>query len=65
MGPQDYENKPGKFKVIGVDTFSHEDWLVGYYDTFEAAKNACPGGEMEKGYVYDDKGKCLLGRGQF
>ena len=30
--------EPGKFELIGVDTFSNEDYRVGLFDSLEAAK---------------------------
>lgn len=51
----------GKFRVIGVDTFEglFADYFIGDYDTREEAVNVAKakGGEMNKTYVYDDKGK--------
>lgn len=60
---------PGKFIVVGVDTFSHEDWVQGEYDTLEkavkVAKQKTKGEEMLKMYVYNDKGEYLHGEGTF
>ncbi len=53
----------GKFRVVGVDLFSHEDYLKGDYDfRAEAYKvtddhNAKRSGSMDDiYYVYDDQG---------
>lgn len=57
----------GKFRVIGVDTFSHEDWVQGDFDTKDAAL-ACAdahGGEMTKMHVYDATGKHIGEAGTF
>jgi len=31
------KDSKGKFRVLGVDKFSHEDWVEGEYDTAEEA----------------------------
>jgi hypothetical protein len=68
------ENRPfslaapsGKFRVVGVDTFDHDDWVQGDYDTKEAALAAAKanGGVMLKMHVYDDKGRHLGQAGTF
>ena len=48
----------GKFRVVGVDTFSNDDWVQGDFDTLEEAQATADkkGGEMTKMHVYDDKG---------
>lgn len=53
------EMRIDKFKVVGVDTFSHEDWVEGYFDTKEEALAVAKskGGVMNKMYVYDKDGK--------
>lgn len=58
----------GKTRIIGVDLFAHEDWLVGDYDkredAFEIAdkKNSARKSSMDSVYyVYDDDGKYLRG----
>jgi hypothetical protein len=57
-----------KFIVIGVDLFSHEDYLVGNYDSREEAfKIADEHNTRRKGslddiyYVYDDQGTYIRG----
>ncbi len=57
----------GKFRVIGVDTFSNEDWSYGDFDTEEEAIDLAnkKGGEMLKTHVYNDKGKHLHQAGTF
>ena len=66
----DAEHKapPGKTRVIGVDLFSHEDYLKGDYDTPEEAfkvadeKNKKRTGSMDDVYyVYDDQGHYIRG----
>lgn len=48
----------GMFRVIGVDTFSHEDWHYEDFDNLKDAKDFAnkKGGNMNMVYVYDDKG---------
>lgn len=57
----------GKFRVIGVDTFSHEDWIQGDYNSKTEAISVADekGGTMLKMHVYDDKGKHLHDAGIF
>ena len=57
----------GKFRVIGVDTFSGDDWLYGDLDTMEAAIKAAEVSQaaMCKMYVYDDQGRCIYSAGTF
>jgi hypothetical protein len=55
---------PGKFRVVGVDTFASEDWVYAQYDDKQTAiecgtshandENGQPK-KMLKVYVYDDK----------
>lgn len=54
----------GKFRVIGVDTFSHEDWVYGDYDTLAEALEVVSdkGGVMNKTHCYNDQG-AHLGQG--
>jgi len=60
---------PGKFRVIGVDTFDGGDWVDGDYDTLEEAiKKADEKGKnasMLKLHVYDDTGEHLHEAGSF
>jgi len=58
---------PGKFRVVGVDTFDGTDWIYGDYDTIEEATSLAnsKGGEMLKTHVYDDAGKHCGGAGRF
>lgn len=58
----------GKFRVIQIDLFSHEDFVVDDCDTKERAfeladeLNAKRTGSMDDvRYVYDDKGEWLRG----
>lgn len=57
----------GKFRVVGVDTFSHEDWLEGDFDTADAALAHAKrhGGVMNKMHVYNDVGKHIGYAGTF
>jgi len=58
----------GKFRVVGVDLFSHEDYLVGDYgsraEAFKVADdhNTKRSGSMDDiYYVYDDQGTYVRG----
>lgn len=57
----------GKFRVVGVDTFSNEDWVIGDFDSIEIAIKTAngKGGTMLKTHVYDDKGKHIHEAGIF
>jgi len=57
----------GMFRVVGVDTFSNEDWVYGDYKTFKEAKEFADkhGGNMNVVYVYDDKGSPLHHAGTY
>lgn len=57
----------GKYRVVGVDTFANEDWLVGDYNSSKEAKDIADkkGGSMTKMYVYDHDGKCLHEAGTY
>lgn len=56
----------GLFRVIGVDTFDLEDWVIGDYSFDEAIKQAdANGGEMLKTHVYDDQGNHVHEAGIF
>ena len=57
----------GKFRVVGVDTFDHTDWVEGDYATQHEAERAADklGGSMLKTHVYDDQGVWLYGAGSF
>ena len=48
----------GKFRVVGVDTFSHKDWVQGDFGTFKEAKDTADkkGGDRTMMHVYDDQG---------
>jgi hypothetical protein len=65
---EDLQASAGKFRIIGVDLFSHEDYLVGDYDSqpeaFKIADeyNTRRSGSMDDiYYVYDDRGKYIRG----
>jgi len=53
----------GKFRVIGVDTFDHTEWISGDFNTKEEAikhaEKEVEDEEMLKMHIYDDKGKHL------
>jgi hypothetical protein len=60
----------GKFRVVGVDLLSHEDYLKGDYDSrAEAYKVADDHNTKQSGsmddiyYVYDDQGTYIRGNG--
>ncbi len=63
----DLKAPDGKFRVVGVDTFAHEDWVVGDYGSLdEAVKTAnAIGGTMTKMHVYDDRGRHHAEAGTF
>lgn len=50
---------PKKFRVVGVDTFSHEDWVYNEYDLLTEAIECANahGATMNKTHVYDDQGR--------
>lgn len=56
-----------KYRVVGVDTFSNEDWLEGDFDTLEEAICHAEenGGTMLKMYVYDENGHFKAEAGEF
>lgn len=58
---------PGKFRVIGVDTFDGTDWVYGDFNTKEKAIEFADekGDDMLKTHVYDDQGKHLFTAGSF
>ena len=58
----------GKIRVVGVDLFAHEDYLVDDYDSRETAFQVAdehnkkrPGPMADVYYVYDDKGNYIRG----
>lgn len=58
----------GKFRIIGVDLFDHEDYFVGDYDTQDEAFRIADSHNRRRAgmiadayYVYDDQGKYLRG----
>lgn len=57
----------GLYRVIGVDTFSGEDWVEGDFATAEEALTAANnrGGTMLKMHVYNDKGRHIGEAGTF
>ena len=70
MKPQNELRAPaGKFRVIGVDTFTapNADYLIGDYDTeAEAIRHAADkAGQMNPCYVYDEWGGLRWHGGSF
>lgn len=57
----------GKFRVVGVDTFDHTDWVDQDFDTVdEAIAHANKrGGNMLKMHVYDHFGNNLHSAGTY
>ena len=57
----------GKFRLVGVDTFDGESWIYGDFDTESEGRRQCAqkGGVMLKGYLYDDKGRCIEEAGSY
>lgn len=57
------------FKVVGYDSFSHEDWQAGTFSTLEEAKKTADdiakGKNMTLAYVYDSYGKRVYKQGSF
>ncbi len=56
----------GKTRVVGVDLFNHEDYLVGDYDTPEEAFRVSDERNIERKdvmddvyYVYSDEGRLV------
>jgi hypothetical protein len=70
---QDRVASPGKFRVLGIDTFDNEHWVEGEYDseeqaletarakTKEAAPSASDASIATVYYAYNDQGKYLGG----
>ena len=60
---------PGKFKVIGVDTFEgpRADYFIGEYKTLAEASKVVDehGSEMNPVYCYDDSGRMVAKAGSF
>jgi hypothetical protein len=64
---EEFKAPKGKFRVIGVDTFSNEDWVYGDYNSLNEAKKFAQekGGNMNMVYVYDDQGNYKFGAGTY
>lgn len=60
---------PGKFRVVGVDTFDGTDGVDGDFDTLALAEayiaKAIDGQEMLKMHIYDDQGNHVGEGGRF
>jgi hypothetical protein len=58
---------PGKYRVVGVDTFDRTDWVDGDFDTKDAALGRARqlGGTMLRTHVYDDAGRHVGDAGTF
>ncbi len=59
---------PGKFRVVGIDLFEHEDYLVddcesreAAYDVADEHNRARTGPMSDVYYVYDDQGTYVRG----
>jgi hypothetical protein len=65
----DHKAPPGKFKVIGVDTFDGTEWEAETFDRHDLAmayaKNKTAGKQMLMYYVYNDTGRCVGEAGDF
>jgi hypothetical protein len=60
----------GKFRIVFVDTFSNEDFVLSTHASLQAAKAKCDktiieNPSMTKVYTYDDKGNMVYERGNF
>lgn len=57
----------GNYRVIGVDTFAHEDWVQGDFETKEEAIAVAraKGGQMTKMHVYGPDGQHVFDAGTF
>lgn len=62
---KDHVASPGKFKVIGFDSFDRETYPIGQYDTLKEAKLHCVGGQMSIKYVHNDKGEIVYQNGSY
>ena len=58
---------PGKFRIIGVDTFDGSDWLENDCDTLEGVQKLVDekGDKMTMMYIYNDKGEYVGETGTF
>lgn len=67
MYTEDWKASKGKYKVVGLDTFSHADWIDGEFDNEkDAIKSAKKkAGEMTLMRVYDDKEKLICEYGKY
>jgi hypothetical protein len=59
---------PGRYRIVGVDLFSHEDWVEGGYDFQAEAFSVADGNNTKRSgrlddvyYVYDDLGAYITG----
>lgn len=64
---EEFKAPKGKFRVVGVDTFSHEYWVYGDYNALQEATDFAKlkGSNMNMVYVYDDKGEYKFHAGTF
>ena len=64
-----FKAPPGKFRVIGVDTFEgpFADYPIAVVDTLAEAQELVKihGGEMNPVYAYDDTGKLVAQAGSY
>lgn len=57
-----FKANPGKFRVIGIDTFDYTDWIEGDFDTIDEAivKTNTIKGNFTNTYIFDDKGNKIF-----
>jgi protein-tyrosine phosphatase len=59
----------GKFRIVGVDTFSNDDWHEKDVATLQKAKKfieeKTKGQQMLKYYIYDENGRFVADAGTF
>lgn len=61
------KTESGKYRVEGYDSFSHEDFPVGTYETAAEAIAVATqkGGTMTLMYVFDPNGNCIFQAGSY
>jgi hypothetical protein len=67
MDKAEFKAPKGKYRVIGVDTFAHEDWVQEDGTDKQSAIRIAneKGGNMQKMHVYDDQGNHIHEAGTF
>ena len=65
--PEDFLPAEGKYRVIGVDTFANERFIIGDFDSLLIAQGVArlECGTMLKTHVYDDGGRHVYEDGSF